>query len=90
MENDRIKTIEHELDTIKQRNKRVETDKAWEISGYRIGTICVITYLTAAVVLYVSGAQNFYLGAIVPAVGFFLSAQSLPVIKKWWMTKILK
>jgi hypothetical protein len=37
--------------------------------------------------LFVIGADRFWLGALVPPVGFFLSAQSLPAIKRWWIAK---
>jgi len=82
-----LSQIQKEITAIKERNSRVEADKAWERSGFRIGTICIITYLTAAVVLYLIGVKDFYLGAFVPVVGFFLSTLSLPAIKNWWVKK---
>lgn len=82
---DRLEQIEQALESIKQRNLRVEADKAWEVSAFRIVTICGITYLIAAVLLYVIGAERFWLGALVPTLGFFLSTQSLPAIKRWWV-----
>jgi len=82
---ERFERIEHELESIKQRNARVEADKAWEVSPMRIGTICGITYLVASVLLYVIGTERFWLGALVPTLGFFLSAQSLPAVKHWWI-----
>ena len=87
MTDDRLHQIEQELENIKHRNQRVESNKAWETSAFRIGTICIITYLTAAAVLYVIGIKEYYYAAIVPAIGFWLSTQSLPVIKKWWIKK---
>ena len=42
--------FEKEINEIKERNKRVETDKAWETSWVRRICICVLTYLV--VVLY--------------------------------------
>ena len=85
MTDERFERIEHELESIKQRNARVEADKAWEVSPMRIGTICGITYLVASVLLYVIGTERFWLGALVPTLGFFLSAQSLPAVKHWWI-----
>src|SRR5262249_2165459 len=84
--NDKLEQLEKELESIKQRNARVEADKVWETSAFRIGTICAITYVVAAVLLYVIGAERFWLGALVPTLGFFLSAQSLPAVKRWWIT----
>lgn len=80
-----LELLQREIDVIKQRNARVEADKAWETSLFRVGIICAMTYVVASAVLYFIGSQNFWLNALVPTIGFFLSAQSLPAIKKWWI-----
>ncbi len=90
MENQEIKKLEQEIGLIKQRNIRVEADKAWETSAFRIVSIMVITYIIASFVLYFIGANNFLLGALVPTVGYFLSTQSLPFIKRWWTNKFIE
>lgn len=87
---DKIAQLENEINALKKRNQRVENDKAWEISGLRIGTICMITYLTTGTVLFLIGVKDFYLGAIVPVAGFFLSTLSVPALKKWWIEKYLQ
>jgi len=86
----RIEQIERELDSIKQRNARVEADKAWEGSSARIIVICGITYAVAAIVLCLIGVERFWLSALVPVLGFYLSAQSLPAIKAWWVKSCYK
>ena len=50
-----IAELETEIEKIKQRNKSVEANKAWERSGSRTITICAITYITASVALYLIG-----------------------------------
>jgi hypothetical protein len=87
---DKMKQLEERLQQIEQRNLRVEADKAWETSLVRIYSLCVITYSIAAAVMYFIGVHNYLLNALVPAVGFFLSVQSLPVIKKWWLDHVYK
>ncbi len=82
-----IEELEKEIADIKARNTRVEADKAWETSGFRIFSITIITYITAALVLYFIGAKNFLLSALVPTAGFFLSIQTLPTVKRWWIKK---
>jgi hypothetical protein len=77
--------ILEEIKSIHGRNRRVEADKAWETSWFRIFSICVITYACAAVLLFLIGATNFLLGALVPVLGYFLSTQSLPAVKRWWI-----
>lgn len=87
---ERIKKIEKEIEIIKARNLRVEADKAWEISKFRIICILVITYIIASIVLFLIGSKNYLLNAFIPTVGYYLSIQSLPFIKKWWINKFIK
>lgn len=87
---ERLKKIEEELSTIKQRNQRVEANKAWETSFFRIITVAIITYIIASMVLYFIGIENYLLNALIPATGYLLSTLSLPPIKRWWVKKYLK
>ena len=84
---ERINRLERELVEVKNRNLRVEIDKAWETSIFRIGTIVVITYVVASIVLHLIGVNNYFVSALIPTIGYFLSVQSLPFIKKWWISK---
>jgi len=85
-----IEELKKEIELIKERNKRVEADKAWETSVARVVCIVVMTYILTAVVFYFIGVRNYLLNALIPTVGFYLSTQSLPFIKKWWMEKNVK
>ena len=79
------KDFEKEIAAIKARNKRVETDKAWETSWTRRLCIMVLTY--AIVVLYsatISQVSNVFLSSLVPVMGFLLSTLSLKLIRKAW------
>lgn len=82
--------IEKEITTIKERNQRVAADKAWETSTFRIAIITLMIYGVAVVVLYLMQVDWFYLSALVPAAGYFLSVQSLPAVKRWWIRHIWK
>jgi hypothetical protein len=77
--------LEKEINLIKERNKRVETDKAWETSWERLLLISAILYITALIFMIIIGVQNVLLAALVPVLGFALSNQSLPVVKRWWL-----
>lgn len=81
--------IEKEIQQIHKRNKRVEAEKAWEISSFRIVLICIITYITTATVFAAISVKLYLLNALIPTIGFFLSTQSLPPIKKWWINRRL-
>lgn len=78
-------SIEDRLSAIEQRNARVEVDKAWETSRTRRLSIAIITYAVAAFVMkFALGVSDWYLGALVPAVGYLLSTASLPLIRTVW------
>jgi hypothetical protein len=79
--------LQKDIEDIKARNQRVEADKAWERSPVRILSIAAITYVVATLLLYFIGVPNFFLTALVPTVGYYLSTQSLSVLKKWWTYK---
>lgn len=81
--------MEERLQKIEERNARVEADKAWETSWFRIILISVITYIVASLVLWLIGAENYLLGALIPTVGYFLSTLSIPFLKKWWINNYL-
>ena len=81
----RIQNLENEISALKARNLRVEADKAWEASWFRIISLTAIIYCVAIVVLFFLSVENIFLNALVPAAGYFLSAQSLPMLKRWWM-----
>jgi len=85
--NERLDKIEQDIKAINERNVRVEADKAWETSLFRLLSLAGITYVVATVLLYLIEVKNFWLGALVPAVGFVLSVQSLPWLKRWWIAR---
>ena len=82
-----IKNFKKDIEIIKERNFRVEADKAWEVSWTRGLFITISTYVIAGVWLVIIHDSFPWLKAFVPAVGYFLSVQSLPFIKKWWLKK---
>ena len=76
--------IEQEIKTLRERNARVEMDKAWETSLTRRMFIAAVTYLVAASWLAIIGESAIWLKAVVPTGGYLLSTLSLPFVKKWW------
>lgn len=77
-----------EIEKIHERNARVATDKAWEGSKLRRGMIAATTYVVVAAVLFVSGSEHPFIGAIVPPIGYVLSTLTLPVVKNIWIENI--
>lgn len=77
--------IEKEILEIKERNKRVEKDKAWETSFTRRICIVILTYLVVILYSYIINKfNNLFLSSLVPVLGFVLSTLSLKFIRKIW------
>lgn len=80
--------FEKEIKDIKERNKKVEMNKAWETSWTRKICIMILTYII--VILYsfsISKINNIFLSSLVPVIGFTLSTLSLNVVRKIWEKK---
>lgn len=77
--------LEKEIVGLKERNKRVEADKAWETSYTRRVLLAIFTYLAIALYLNVIEVPNPWLNAIVPSLGFLLSTLTLPFFKSLWL-----
>ena len=83
--------IEKEIKDIKERNKKVELDKAWETSWTRRICIMILTYIVVVIYSYiVSKYNNIFLSSLVPVIGFTLSTLSLKLVRKLWQNKYNK
>ena len=79
------KELENEILKIKERNKRVELDKAWETSWTRRICICILTYIV--VIIYsnmIKTSSSIWFSSLVPVIGFTLSTLSLKVVRNIW------
>ena len=77
--------LEKELHAIKERNKRVELDKSWEISLTRKLIIALLTYFVIVLFFYVADLPKPFINSIVPTIGFIFSTLSLPWFKRLWI-----
>ncbi len=77
--------LEERVRIIEERNHRVESDKAWEISWTRRILISVVTCIAALVLLH----GNLWETAVA-VLGYLLSTFSMPIIKKMWVDSIYK
>lgn len=80
-----IKEIVREIQAIKDRNRKVELDKAWETSWTRIISIALMTYVVIVIFFLVIKLPNPFLSALVPSLAFIISTLTLPFIKKIWI-----
>lgn len=85
-----IDDLELEINKIKERNKRVETEKAWETSLTRKIIISALTYLVISLFFLFAGIDKPFVNSIVPAMAFILSTLSVPLVKQWWIRRIRK
>jgi hypothetical protein len=49
-----------------------------------------MTFAFTALLFYVLGVSKYLTSALIPTLGFFISTQTLPFIKKWWISKRFK
>lgn len=82
---ERLSEIEACLSSIIERNHKVETEKAWERSRTRILSILGLTYMLMALTFRIIGVEDYFISAIIPTLGYLLSTQSVPIIKKQWL-----
>jgi hypothetical protein len=76
--------LEQRVEKIEQRNRSVETDKAWETSWARRGLLMLFTYLAMGVYMWFIEIERPWLNAIVPAVAFMISTLTMPFFKQLW------
>lgn len=87
---DKIEILEKEIEKIKERNQRVELDKAWETSNLRKIIIAAITYVLIGFYMMYLKVSNPWLNALVPTAGFLISTLTLIWLKNFWINKKLK
>ena len=80
-----LEELQQEIEQIKNRNKRVEANKAWETSWTRKILILSLTYTVAVLFFAIMQIGNPFVNAIVPTLGFFLSTLTIPLVKNWWV-----
>ena len=79
------KELENEIVKIKERNKKVELDKAWETSFTRKLCICILTYIVVVIYSHlINKVSNIWLSSLVPVIGFTLSTFSLKIVRNMW------
>jgi hypothetical protein len=79
--------LRYEIERIKERNRRVEADKAWEMSWARKMLIGGFTYAFATIILVSIRAPEPFLNALIPTLGFLLSTMTFDFMKRWWIER---
>lgn len=82
-----VKELKTQIEAIHARNKRVEADKAWELSNTRTAFIAISTYLLILGFMILIGDDHPYLNALVASTGYLISTASYGVLKNWWLRR---
>lgn len=80
-----LEQIKKDIQEIKDRNAKVEIDKAWETSLFRKILVAVLTYIVIVLFFFFAELPSPFLNAIVPTLGFILSTLSVSLFKKVWV-----
>jgi hypothetical protein len=82
---EKITVLERKIKEIEERNKRVESDKAWEISKTRTIFIAISTYFLIVCFMLLIKDGHPFLNAFVATAGYLLSTGTYDIFKKWWL-----
>lgn len=85
-----LKKLSTEIEQIKSRNKKVEIEKAWEISNERKIVIAILTCFTTILFMFIIGDSKPIVNGIFATIGFILSTLSLDFLKQIWIAKKYK
>jgi len=78
-------SLEQEINNLKERNKKVELDKAWETSTFRKILIATLTYFVVVLLFYFMWNSSPFINAIVPTIWYFISTLSILFFKNFWI-----
>jgi len=84
---DELQQLKNEVEKIKERNARVEADKAWETSLFRKILVAVLTYIVIVLFFIVAELPKPFINPIVPTLGFLLSTMSISYFKTLWLRR---
>ena len=87
LENCIMMDIEKQFQEIKNRNARVEAEKAWEQSWTRRLLIAAGTYGCALLLFWSIHVQQPQIQGLIPSGAYLLSTFSLPSLKGWWLKR---
>ncbi len=82
-----LTSLEERVGSIEQRNRRVEREKAWEVSWTRRILIAILTYIIFVIFFLVADLPRPWLNPIVPTIAFLLSTMSLSAARHLWIRR---
>lgn len=86
----RLLDLETRVAQIESRNKRVETDKAWELSRVRAIFIAISTYVLIFIFMKLINDNHPFLNALIASLGYLVSNSTYGFLKKRWLSNKYK
>lgn len=83
-----LESLAKDVEQIKERNRKVELEKKWEVSFTRRFLLVSFTYFSIGLYMTFIGIKDAWLNAIVPSIGFLLSTLTLPFFKNRWIERL--
>jgi hypothetical protein len=80
-------TLEQRVTNLETRNRKVEGDKAWEVSWQRRGMVMVLIYLTVVFYLRFVVHIDPWINALVPVIGYSVSTVTITRLKAVWLKR---
>lgn len=87
---DRISLLEEKVNKLALQEKYIEMQKSWSESLTRIAMNTISTYVLVVLLMIFFNIENYFMNALIPALGYALSIQSIPFVKKIWIRKYLE
>ena len=70
---------------VRERNRKVESEKAWENSLSRRVLLLLLTYLVTSSVFWIINIPSPWLNAWIPTTAYFLSTLTMPFLRERWL-----
>jgi len=86
----RVVSLEKKMLRVGERNRKVESEKAWENSICRRFLLLLLTYLVTSLVFWIINIPTPWLHAWIPTTAYFLSTLTLPFVRRRWLRQYLK
>ncbi len=84
-----LKSLKKEIENLKQRNKKVELEKSWETSYFRIIGILISTFIIIYTIMYIAWFWDKIVWSLISAIWYLISTFSLWFLKKIYIKKYL-
>lgn len=87
---ERVSHLEETVERIRLSGKYSNLQKNWENSRIRVITVAVSMYVLTLTFMLILQVQNPIVSALLPTVGYMLSTNSIPLVRRIWVRNYLR